>query len=158
MAGVKDSRDNNANEQAQYNRWQQYKEMIYESYRGAISLGNMAFRAAILLNGAAAIAVLAFISSIWDKSGPQPEVIVQMGDALKWLVIGTTVAVVSTGFGYLRFNFEGLYLNRQVTYPNTWKWLSYLVNIAVILAVVGVGASYVLFAVAMFIANDALFL
>ena len=56
----------------QLERWLHYKDMILACNAGAIETGIMALKSAILLNGAAAVAVLAFISAQWKEMIEDP--------------------------------------------------------------------------------------
>lgn len=68
---------------------QQAHEMRLEMLRAVITVGQSALKSALLINGGASVAMLAFIGRIWGSTGAQPTV-----DAL-------TVSLLSYVFGVL---------------------------------------------------------
>lgn len=69
-------------------------------FRSVIEYGRDALKAAILTNGGAAVALLAFIGTIWEK-GISPDTAKYLTWALGSFSSGVLVTVVAIGFAYL---------------------------------------------------------
>ncbi len=134
----------------------EHKEHVLENTKGSVSLGNTALRSAILLNGAAAAALLAFVSQRWVpgvKLSGQLEMIIF---SLKDLVLGAFAGVVATGFGYLRMYFEGLYYIADIDGKSyAHRWVS-VANVMLWIAIILVIYSYWRFGIAMWRSFSAL--
>ena len=143
-------------DQAESHRWLHLKESLFEANRGAVELAGITLKTAILLNGAAAIAVLAFIGQVWQPEGEQPALVAKMVAVLHDLVIGVFAAATATGFGYLRMYFEGWYLDSCVKTDDGKPVLLWLGNGFQFVAVVFVVYAYVRFWFAMKAAGVAL--
>lgn len=84
---------------------------ILESWRTATSFAVMALKSAILLNGAAAVAILAFIASLYD--GEKSKLAASLVSVLHHFLIGVFAAVVATAAAY----FSAFSENRGL-----WYW------------------------------------
>ncbi len=137
-------------------RFLDLKEMVLENTKGSVSLGNTALRSAILLNGAAAAALLAFVSHRWEPNvqlSGQLEMIVY---SLKDLVLGAFAGVVATGFGYLRMYFESLFYAAEIVgKPKAQRWVT-VANVMLWIAIILVIYSYWRFGLAMWRSFSAL--
>lgn len=72
-----------------------------------ITLGQNALKSALLINGGAAVALLAFIGNIWDSGiGKEPACL--LASALKFYAIGVLVAAVGNGATYCSQHFYQL--------------------------------------------------
>jgi len=78
-----------------------------EGFRSTMQLGQAALKSSVLINGAAAIAMLAFIGHIWN-SGQFSSIQSQISGSLIWFLFGVFVSAVATGTGYVTqvFYFE----------------------------------------------------
>ena len=70
-----------------------------ELLRATIATGQSALKSALLVNGGAAVALLAFIGGVWAHigSGPLP----QLALVLAYFALGVLVAALGSGFTYL---------------------------------------------------------
>ena len=90
---------------------------ILESWRSAAAFAGAALKSAILLNGAAALAMLAFIANQWSVPAEGKEAAKDAAvlvPALRHFVVGVFSAVLATGFGY----FSAFAENRGL-----WYWV-----------------------------------
>lgn len=69
--------------------------------RAAIENANQALRAAVLINGGAAVSVLAFVGGLAAKGMVAAEALQQVSSALVWFAIGVSAATLAMGFSYL---------------------------------------------------------
>jgi hypothetical protein len=69
-----------------------------ELFKSVVLAAQNALKSAILINGAAAVALLAFIGNVW-KAGGSP-LLIAIAGALYWFVIGVLLDAVSTAFFY----------------------------------------------------------
>ena len=114
---------------------QQDHEHNLEMLRATITTGQSALKSALLINGGAAAALLAFIGSAWS-SNKIAEALPNISAALLLYVFGVLAAAVAAGATYLS----------QAGYGNEFGKASKCVGyIGHVLAVVGVLASYILF-------------
>ncbi len=72
-----------------------------EMMGGIIAYGNLALKSVILVNGAAAVALLAFLGHIWGTNDATLNVAVKAGESLGWFVAGTCVGVAAAGMAYV---------------------------------------------------------
>ena len=114
---------------------QQNHEHNLEMLRATITTGQSALKSALLINGGAAVALLAFIGSVWS-SNKTVEALPEITSALLLYVFGVLAAAVAAGATYFS----------QAGYGNEFgKASKYVGRIGHVLAVLGVLASYVLF-------------
>ena len=140
-----------------------------EFNRFAIETGQSALRSAMLINGGAAVAVLAFVGTAWG-SGMPPEIFTQIAKALGSFAFGVLSAAFGAGTAYLvqRAFVEGLDSGAEQgsqQHPDEqgdsekggatrdWDKIGYQLNY---LAVVFVIASFVLFGFGAYLAYNAL--
>ena len=71
-----------------------------EMFRSVISVALAALKTVLLVNGAAAIAMLAFIGNIWATSNGKP-IVMGAACALGWYVSGVLTAGAASAFTYL---------------------------------------------------------
>lgn len=71
-----------------------------ESFKAAISIGANACRTFLIMNGGAAIALLAFLGNIWNKS-TSTEAASAIATALVLFCMGVVLAGVCAGFSYI---------------------------------------------------------
>ncbi|MCZ6860670.1 MAG: hypothetical protein O7I42_10400 [Alphaproteobacteria bacterium] len=93
--------------------WDRRKDRIdeiLESWRTSTEFAATALKSAILLNGAAAVAVLAFFA----KQDGASTILSDPATSLRHFVIGAFSGVLATGFGYL----SALAENRSL-----WRWV-----------------------------------
>ncbi len=117
---------------------QQDHEHNLEMLRATITTGQSALKSALLINGGAAVALLAFIGSAGSawSSNKIAEALPDISAALLLYVFGVLAAAVAAGATYLS----------QAGYGNEFGKASRCVGyIGHVLAVVGVLASYILF-------------
>ena len=124
---------------AKLNAWvsshQQAHEWNLEMLRSVITTGQSALKSALLINGAAAVALLAFIGNVWS-SPKGPQTIAGIPSAMSYYVIGVLVAAVAAGFTYLS----------QAGYGSEFGKASRVIGVAGHIGAVSCAvASYVLF-------------
>ena len=104
----------------------------HQANEGAMAIGNIALRTAVLINGAAAITSLTFIGSLVNSKtialGPN---LVTLTGPLLWFALGVASATVAMGFGYLtNYSNAGIVSGRTKTYeapyfietPTSKRW------------------------------------
>lgn len=114
---------------------QQHHEHNLEMLRATITTGQSALKSALLINGGAAVALLAFIGSVWSSPNTE-KALPEISAALLLYVFGVLSAAVAAGATYFSqagFGHEFGKISRPVGHVGRW------------LAVLGVFASYVLF-------------
>lgn len=82
---------------------EEYKAKVangLELFKSVISYGQAALNSAILVNGAAAAAILALIGNLWGKS-PEPAAIIGLASSVKDFARGAFLAAIGTGITYL---------------------------------------------------------
>lgn len=131
---------------AQLNAWvssyQQVHEWNLEMLRAVITTGQSALKSALLINGAAAVALLAFIGNIWSSS-KNPQTIAGIPSAMIYYVIGVLVTAVAAGFTYLS----------QAGYGKEFGKASRIIGVSGHIGAVScVVASYILFGYASLVA------
>jgi len=72
-------------------------EWDLEMLRSVITTGQSALKSSLLINGAAAVALLAFIGNIWNID---PSVVAGIANALGFYVVGVLLAAVAAGVTY----------------------------------------------------------
>ena len=121
---------------------QQNHEHNLEMLRATIATGQSAIKSALLINGGAAAALLAFVGSVWP-SHKLGEALSDITSALLLYVFGVLSAAVAAGATYLS----------QAGYGDEFGKASRCVGyVGHVLAVVGVLVSYILFGRASWIA------
>jgi len=100
------------------NRFEAGIDYLKTVNEGAVQFALIALKTIILLNGAAAIAVLAYMGQIWKGVGPQPLILIDLSAVLSSLVIGVLAGGLATAFGYLRMFLEG---RHHVIYIDTGR-------------------------------------
>ena len=93
-----------ANSSDYWNRRTHRIDEILESWRTAAAFAGAALKSAILLNGAAALAMLAFIADQWSAPAEGKEAVKDAAvlvPALRHFLVGVFSAVLATGVGYL---------------------------------------------------------
>lgn len=114
---------------------QQRHEYDLEMLRAVITTGQSGLKSSLLINGGAAVALLAFIGGLWPKVESQ-SIIEALATSLAHFVFGVLSAAVATGFTYFS----------QAGYGNEFGRASHSIGrVGHICAVLGVFAAYVLF-------------
>lgn len=80
---------------------QWFRQLTHSYDQGAIDLAPVAIKAAMFLNGAAAIAIMAFMAQVWQPSGEQPAIIKALQTPLWMLVVGAFISAVTAGASYM---------------------------------------------------------
>lgn len=122
---------------------------ILESARVAAAFASAALKSAILLNGAAALAILAFVANQWSAVAAGEEAVKDAAvlvPPLRHFVVGVFSAVLATGVGY----FSAYAENRGLWYwvedkKKVYKTMFALTSVFQIAAVVFVVYAYVRF-------------
>ncbi len=113
-----------------------------ELFRSVILAGQTALKSAILINGGAAVALLAFIGSVWDKT-TNPNVIKKLLISMVLFVLGVLAGGIASSLTYL---IQLLYLNQKhklATFLNVTS--SVLITISYITFVIGAVFAFVAF-------------
>ena len=76
-------------------------EVALENQRTTVQSGHYALRTAILMNGAAAVALLAFLGSAWSAAGTAPQNLANFPVAMLVFVVGVLAAAIATGTNYV---------------------------------------------------------
>ena len=119
-----------------------YKDLILESNKGAVDLAVMALKTAILINGAAAVALLAFISQVGIRNSGSADAVVQLMQPLGLFVAAVFCGALATGLGYLRMYFEGVFFAAEIKREKSGKPWMRLANLFQIIAIGLVISSY----------------
>lgn len=102
-----------------------------ETYKAARQSGLYALKAALFLNGGAAIAFLAFVGNFASQSGINPEQASSFSFVMKWFVSGAFLAVVASGLSYLANLFHSY----------EWdQWANAALVIAIVFGALSLGA------------------
>jgi hypothetical protein len=81
---------------------QAYVQWMATSNRGMLDLGMGALKGVFLINGGAAIALLAFLGSVWQSRRPNAAAILgTMAAPMQLFVFGLVVAVAAGGLAYI---------------------------------------------------------
>ncbi len=138
-----------ANPSDYWNRRGYRIDEILESWRTAAAFAGAALKSAILLNGAAALAILAFVANQWSAVAAGEEAVKDAAvlvPPLRHFVVGVFSAVLATGVGYLSAFAE----NRGLWYwvkdkKKVYKTMFALTSVFQIAAVAFVVYAYVRF-------------
>jgi hypothetical protein len=103
-----------------------------EMFKSVIQAGQGALKASLLINGGAAVALLAFIGNIWTKM-QGPAVVNALISSLISFGGGVLLGAIATGITYLT----------QATYEQKWAKSGSLLNIFSILFVIGAYVSFI---------------
>ena len=76
------------------------RDRALETLRSVFTFAIETIRAAMLINGGAAVALLAFNAHIWS-SVPDNRLAQPLSCAIGWFAAGVVVATIGTAFGYL---------------------------------------------------------
>ena len=117
---------------------QQEHENNLEMLRSVITVGQLAIKSALLINGGAAVALLAFVGKLWSSGAVDP-VLDGVASGLIQYVWGVLFAAVAAGATYFS----------QAGYAGEFGNVSHNVGVGGhYVAVLGVLVAYVLFAMA----------
>ena len=90
--------------EAQHDPYDAYRraalEASLEEYRAVIQVGQVALKTSLLINGGAAVALLAFLGRIWETH-PSGPVVSDITSSLLWFVFGVFLAAVASAIAYL---------------------------------------------------------
>lgn len=112
-----------------------------EFNRFAVESGRFALKSAMLVNGGAAVAMLAFIGSLWQTEGVKA-VALPLATAVWLFAAGVLATATASGIAYLT----------QYSFVHRWNVAEYLFNAFSILLVLG---AYALFAFGVTAAHSA---
>jgi len=126
--------------------------------RATIENGQLAIRTFVLVNGGAAISVLAFIGSLVSEERITLVQLSNVASSLVWFALGVAAALISLGFSYFT-NYATVELtgSKQKKWDHPWvvdgtsssKWNA-TINICKVIAILAGIASVILFLVGMF--------
>lgn len=123
--------------------WKTQVSMSAEMLKATVEAGQTALKSAILINGGAAVAMLAFVGNVVTKSDLRPgaPLLSHMGAALIVFVLGTGSAGTSTAFRYLSQHCYG-----ETSHANTkslWKiWGDRAAIVSILLGVASFAAFF----------------
>lgn len=134
---------------AKLNAWLQSQQRAHEwnleMLRSTIAIAQSALKSSLLINGAAAVALLAFIGNVWSSKVHIPTVL-GVANAMGFFVSGVLTSAVAAGFAYLA----------QAGYGNEFGRASRLIGVSGhVLTTICVISSYVLFGYASYLAYHA---
>lgn len=115
-----------------------------EAFRSVITVGANAARAFMIINGGAAIALLAFLGNVWNKDS-SPDVLSSILGSLLIFCIGVLCSGVCSGFTYLA---QYCYATSELGSDSKWKMGGDINNIIAILSGV---SSLILFGVGAYV-------
>ncbi|MEX5768813.1 hypothetical protein AB4Y55_24015 [Serratia nematodiphila] len=95
-----------ARNQAHIERFKLIANAQLESFRSVISSGANAAKSCMLINGGAAVALLAFVGNIWSKSST-PEAVAELAYGILFFCSGVGLAALCTGITYIAQFFYG---------------------------------------------------
>ncbi len=98
--------------------------------RGQIDFALLALKSIIFVNGAAAVALLAFLGQIWGKEGATG-VAAAAGWSLGWFVTGTACGVAAAAFAYFA---QTLYRERSERLGAIARWVTIVFGTACVVA------------------------
>ncbi len=142
--------------QAQHQRYLALKDLIIDSNTRATTLGVAALKTVIVMNGAAAIALLAFLSQVVVKDAMATKLAGQMLQPLALLVWGVMAGGLATGFGYFRMYLEGHGYGAEIKKAGGLQPWGYAANGCLAVAIVLAVVAYALFAVGVLDAGEVL--
>jgi hypothetical protein len=103
---------------------QQEHEMELEMLRSVITTGQNALKAVLLINGGAAVALLAFVGSLWNNPNAEP-LRPELAYGLSLFVWGVLAAACASGASYLsQAGFGGEFGSRSHSIGEVARWLS----------------------------------
>lgn len=123
-----------AKREERYELWRSNRESYYELLNAAMSFGSQALRVALLVNGGAAVALLAFVGHVSTKNiydsvsvaviETQRTLLESLVVSLELFVFGVGFAAVSTVVAYLcqRLYADECDRNAQLQYEAREKW------------------------------------
>ncbi len=90
---------------ANLNHWalsrQQEHEFDLEMLRAVIATGQSALKSAVLINGGASVAMLAFVGNIWQTKNEHMVTFVYLSSSLLNFVIGVLLSAIASGTTYI---------------------------------------------------------
>lgn len=89
-------------------------------FRGQMDFAILALKSIILVNGAAAVALLAFLAQIWGEKSATA-VAAAAGSSLGGFVIGTACGVAAAAFSYFA---QALYLEHSQRWGAVARWVA----------------------------------
>ncbi|MEB7587098.1 hypothetical protein NGC36_17660 [Serratia rubidaea] len=124
-----------------------------ENFKTVITAGANASRACMLINGGAAVALLAFMGNIWNKQ-TQIAAIAQIANGIIYFCIGVLLAATCTGFTYLsQFGYANIDMERDDHDKGFWGYFGLIFNV---LAITSAIVSAILFGFGCFSAYNAI--
>ncbi|EMF5054508.1 MULTISPECIES: hypothetical protein [Serratia] len=126
-----------------------------ESFRSVISTGANASKSCMLVNGGAAIALLAFVGNIWSKDTAAAAV-TELAYGVLFFCFGVLCAAVCTGITYLaQYCYSNVDIGNDNDEKSGWKIAGGGFNIVAILSAI---ASLILFGYGCYSAYEAIIL
>jgi hypothetical protein len=129
---------------------QELFEGVLHSDRAAIDIGLTTLRTAILINGGAVVALLAFVGQLWDRHADR---LLAVLEGARWFVFGLVLAGVAACIAYLYQSFVTMehqrWLNQlsEGTYAlssrGAWPWLILTTAVVMVLFIFGSYAFFV---------------
>jgi hypothetical protein len=104
-----------------------------EMFRAVVAYGQSALKSAMLINGGAGVALLAFIGHVWEKD-LAPEIVRGLTWSLFLFISGVLASAVAAGTTYLSQHF----------WASDWQRTGHAINY---ITIVLVGMSYLAFAI-----------
>lgn len=95
-----------------------------EELKAAFKYGELALKSAILINGAASVAILAFIGKIWGGDDAITT-IKRMSVSLFVFVSGVLVGALASGFSYVT---QYCYSQNQHNAGHAWRWVTIILT------------------------------
>lgn len=123
-------------------RWKLENAFDVEMFKAVIEAGQTALKSALLINGGAAAALLAFLGNLLTKSSPPNNgtIVTGIGFAMMIFVCSLGAAGVASGFRYLS---QFCYSNRHGDCADSWIAGGHVMNfISVVLAVGSFGGFF----------------
>lgn len=115
-----------------------------EMFKSIIGYGSAALKSAILINGGAAAAVLAFIGNIWSK-GTAPAAVSHLTGSIVYFSFGVLTAALATATSYFTQYFYGEAYQRTGIVFHTLTVASVVISYVLFsLGVMGAHAAFVL--------------
>lgn len=96
-----------------------------ESFKAVINIGANACRTFLIMNGGAAIALLAFLGNIWNKDSTT-QASQAIASALLWFCSGVILAGLCAAFSYIS---QSLYTSSELGEKKIVTWIGHATNI-----------------------------
>lgn len=123
-----------ATNQLHIERYKQVSAVNLESFRSVVAAGANASKSCMLINGGAAVALLAFVGNIWNKS-PSAGTVTEIAYGILFFCIGVGFAALCTGITYIaQYCYSSIDFDDDSDKKCKWEITGNIFNILAVLA------------------------